>query len=126
MDSENRLKMTSRIKNWPTLLFQALLLFLALIGLYFRFAWINWSQGANLHPDEYGLTNTLTQLSVPKNLSEYFNTRESPLSPYSRYDENGQKIVDGPDNGMRWGQWPMTIIRFVAEQTGHTGYDELR
>lgn len=97
-----------------------------LIGLYFRFTWVNWSQGANLHPDEYGLTNTLTQLSIPKTWEDYFNTRISPLSPYPKYDDFGQNVIDGPDNGMRWGQWPMIIIRFVAEQVDKTGYDELR
>jgi len=102
------------------------LLFLCLAGLILRFTWVNWSQGANLHPDEYGLTNTLTQLRIPETVGEYFNTRLSPLSPYSRYDENGVLIANGPDNGMRWGQWPMTIIRFTAEQTGNIGYDELR
>jgi Dolichyl-phosphate-mannose-protein mannosyltransferase len=113
-------------KNWHNSLFQFSLILLILIGLFFRFAWVNWSQGANLHPDEYGLTNTLTQLSIPKTVGDYFNTRESPLSPYAQYDEAGQLIANGPDNGMRWGQWPVIIIRFVAELGGNTGYDELR
>jgi hypothetical protein len=102
------------------------LLILIFLGVALRFAWGNWSQGTNLHPDEYGLTNTLTQLRIPNTASGYFNTRLSPLSPYPRYDEAGQKVADGPDNAMRWGQWPMIIIRYIAELTGNTGYDELR
>ncbi len=99
---------------------------LILIGIGYRFSRVNWSQGANLHPDEYGLTSTLTQLSLPKNLADYFNTRISPLSPYIKYDAAGQKISDGPDNRLRWGQWPIILLRAAAELTGNTGYDELR
>ena len=107
-------------------LFEISLVVLILLGVYFRFNWTNWSQGTNLHPDEYGLTGTLTQLSVPKNLGEYFNTRISPISPYQKYDEQGQPGNSGPDNRMRWGQWPLIIIRVSGEWTGRTGYDEIR
>jgi hypothetical protein len=102
------------------------LLFLISIGIFFRFSWVNWSQGTNVHPDEYGLTSTLTALRIPNSLDGYFNTRLSPLSPYQKYDENSIPIQNGPDNRMRWGQLPMTIIRWTAEQTGNVGYDEIR
>ena len=95
--------------------FDVLLVVLILVGVFYRFNWVNWNQGTDLHPDEYGLTGTLTQLSMPKNLSEYFNTRLSPISPYQKYDENGNPTVGGPDNRMRWGQWPIIIIRGTAE-----------
>ncbi len=109
-----------------TVFIQGILLFLILIGVYFRFNWVNWSQGANLHPDEYGLTNTLTALRLPDSLADYFNTRLSPLSAYPRYDLAGNKTADGPDNAMLWGQWPQIILRCLAEWTGNTGYDQLR
>jgi hypothetical protein len=109
----------------PVLL-DLLLLALILFGVVLRFSWVNWNQGTSLHPDEYGLTNTLTQLSMPETLADYFNTRISPISPYHKYDEMGVQIGSGPDNRMRWGQWPIIIIRQVAEWTGNTGYDELR
>jgi hypothetical protein len=96
------------------------------VGLYLRFVSVNWSQGTNLHPDEYGLTNTLTQLSLPTSLAEYFNTRLSPISPYQKYDIQGNPEHDGPDNRMRWGQWPIILIRVAGELTGNTGYDEIR
>jgi len=103
-----------------------LLLVLLVTGIAFRFYGVNWNQDTNLHPDEYGLTNTLTSLRFPATLSEYFNTRLSPISPYNKYDEQGQHIGDGPDNRMRWGQWPILMIRGLAEATGNTGYDEMR
>ncbi|HEY3344195.1 MAG TPA: glycosyltransferase family 39 protein [Anaerolineaceae bacterium] len=102
------------------------LILLILAGVTCRFLWTNWSQGTNLHPDEYGLTNTLTQLSIPKSFGDYLNTRISTISPYNKYDLNGQKIADGPDNSMRWGQLPIILLRASAELTGNTGYDEQR
>jgi hypothetical protein len=99
---------------------------LILTGVIFHFSWTNWNQGADLHPDEYGLTSTLTALRLPDSLSEYFNTRISPISPYQKYDLAGQPTDPGPDNRMRWGQWPIILIRAAAEWTGNTGYTELR
>ncbi len=96
------------------------------VGLVYRFIWQDWHRGTNLHPDEYGLTNTLTQLSIPDSIPEYFNTRLSPLSPYNQYALSGEFVANGPDNRMRWGQWPITIIRLVSEISGQTGYDEIR
>ena len=116
----------SSARRWQGVLFEILLFGLIAVGVVFRFAWVNWSQGANLHPDEYGLTNTLTQLSIPTSLGDYFNTRLSPISPYQKYNLNGLKSKDGPDNRMRWGQWPIIILRAAGEITGNTGYNEIR
>ncbi|HEX9012192.1 MAG TPA: glycosyltransferase family 39 protein, partial [Anaerolineaceae bacterium] len=107
-------------------LFDAFLILLILVGVAFRFLWVNWSQGANLHPDEYGLTNTLTQLKIPSTLGNYFNTRISTINPYDKYDASGVKIADGPDNAIRWGQWPIILLKAAAEATGNTGYDQQR
>lgn len=107
-------------------IFDAALIALILFGLFTRFNWVNWSQGTNLHPDEYGLTNTLTQLSIPSNLTDYFNTRLSPLSPYQKYDLEGNPTDPGADNRMRWGQFPITLIRLAGELSGNTGYDQIR
>jgi len=120
--SENKLS----ARRWPGVLVDLFLLALVITGIVFRFSWVNWSQGANLHPDEYGLTGTLTVLKMPESLSDYFNTCLSPLSPYPKYNLSGQAIADGPDNRLRWGQWPLILLRWAAEATGNTGYDELR
>jgi Dolichyl-phosphate-mannose-protein mannosyltransferase len=113
----------AKIASWG---FDLILIMLVVTGLFLRFSWVNWDQGANLHPDEYGLTNTLTQMHLPGKIAAYFNTRLSPLSPYPKYDLQGQKIADGPDNRMRWGQWPQILIRMAAELTSNTGYDQIR
>ncbi len=110
----------------PVRIFDCLLIVLILLGIRYRFSWVNWNQGAQLHPDEYGLTNTLTALQMPDSLSAYFNTRISPLSPYNKYNPDGSLLANGPDNRMRWGQLPIIIIRAAAEASGNTGYDEIR
>ncbi len=103
------------------------LIALLVVGVYFRFSWTNWNQDTDLHPDEYGLTGTITRLAMPKSIGDYFNTRLSPLSPYQKYDIEGNPTDDhGPDNRMRWGQWPITLIRYAAELSGDAGYGELR
>lgn len=106
--------------------FDLLLIGLIVVGIYFRLNWVNWNQGTDLHPDEYGLTSTLTRLSIPKTLGDYFNTRLSSISPYQKYDEAGSLAAPGPDNRMRWGQWPIILIRITAELTDNTAYGDLR
>jgi len=108
-------KFSARSIQPGNLLLSLFLLTLIALGVYFRFNWVNWNQDTDLHPDEYGLTSTITRLAMPKSLEDYFNTRLSPLSPYQKYDLNGQATDPGPDNRMRWGQWPITIIRWSAE-----------
>jgi hypothetical protein len=122
-DNTQRKQITSQI--W-LILFAYACLFMIYLGITYRFSWRNWSEGANLHPDEYGLTNTLTQLKLPDTFSDYINTRLSTISPYHRYDLMGSQNGNGPDNRMRWGQWPIIIIRSIGELSGQTGYDEIR
>jgi YYY domain-containing protein len=103
------------VRRLPSLAFEICMILLILVGVIFRFSWTNWSEGMDIHPDEYGLTSTLTSLSFPKSIEDYFNTRISPISPYQKYDIDGNQTVPGPDNSMRWGQWPQIIIRGTAE-----------
>lgn len=113
-------------KKTISILYELIFVFLTMVGITYRFTGMNWNSGANLHPDEYGLTNTLTQLTFPTSIGGYFNTRISPISPYNKYDGSGIILQNGPDNRMRWGQWPIIMIRGLAELTNNTGYDELR
>lgn len=113
-------------KRYRQSILNSFLILLIAGGIFLRFYNLQWDSGALLHPDEYGLTNTLTRLSLPRSFSEYFNTRLSPISPYDQYDLDGNKISDGPDNRMRWGQLPILIIRSTAEALNRTGYLEMR
>ena len=95
---------------------RAVLILLVLAGVSFRLAWVRWDDGQLLHPDEYGLTGTLTKLAFPKDAAEWFDTARSPMSPYARYDREGRALPGAaPDAAMRWGQWPQLIVRGVAE-----------
>ncbi len=116
----------TKLQKAASAAFVTILVFLILVGIFYRFNWVNWNQGTDLHPDEYGLTSTLTQLHMPKTLADYFNTRLSPISPYQKYNLNGTPTNSGPDNRMRWGQWPIILIRAAGEMTGNTGYGEIR
>ena len=118
--------MFSKKSHLKPILFYSLCLLLIVTGMILRFSWVNWSEGTNLHPDEYGLTNTLTQLSIPDSFQDYFNTRISTISPYNKYEKNGSLLFNGPDNRMRWGQWPIILLRYAGEIAGSTGYDEIR
>jgi YYY domain-containing protein len=96
---------------------------LILLGIFFRFSGNNWSEGAYLNPDELGVSNVVSGIEIPATIGEYFNTRISPVSPYLKYDEQGNQIGRGPDAGMVWGQWPSIIIRATAE--GLTGLEKI-
>ncbi len=116
---------TAKHRSLP-FLFELVLFAIILIGIFFQFYGRNWNDGTDLHPDEYDFTNTISLLSFPKNPEEWFNTRSSPISPYARYDTDGNITGFGPDLGMRWGQWPIFIIRGIAELTDTASYIPLR
>lgn len=108
-----------RIRN---IAFEAMLCVMILAGVFFRVSGNNWSEGAFLNPDELGATNIVMGIKMPASLAEYFNTRISPLSPYLKYDAEGNAIGQGPDAGAVWGQWPFILIRAIAESL--TGIQE--
>jgi hypothetical protein len=103
-DESRELRQSNNRRLMPALL-DILLIALIVFGVMLRFSWVNWNQGTSLHPDEYGLTNTLTQLSMPDNSADYFNTRISPISAYHKYDEMALRLPMDPitacagDNG---------------------------
>jgi hypothetical protein len=103
------------LRRAPSLAPEIALVAMILIGVGFRFAGNDWSEGTNLNPDELGVNNVLSRMEMPATIADYFNTRISPLSPYMRYDEEGDTIGQGPDPGMVWGQWPDILIRATAE-----------
>ena len=43
-------------------------------GIAFRIRWAAWDEGASFHPDEYGLTGTLSKLGWPRNAGEWFRS----------------------------------------------------
>jgi len=80
------------------------LLFILLVGAYFRFTGLNWDDGTHLHPDERFLTGVAAALQPVSDPLAYLRTSESTLNPYNA--GFGFYV---------YGNLPMTVTRYVAE-----------
>ncbi len=54
------------------------------LAIILRYTGINWDNGAHLHPDERFLTMVTTNISVPQNILQYFDTRASSFNPHNK------------------------------------------
>ncbi len=119
------------MKAW---VFDVLLVFVLLMGAYFRFIGINWGEYQYLHPDERFLVwvgSDITPLkcldpnhtvdTCPEEqktwmgLGEYFDTANSTLNPVNR--GHGFYV---------YGTLPMFLTRFAVEWIyGHSGFNEM-
>lgn len=91
-----------------------ILLLIFFISLFIRTTGLNWDQGQHLHPDERFLTMVASNIKLPKNIFEYFNTSASPLNPANK---NYSFYV--------YGTFPLLISRTVAEILKLTSYDQI-
>ncbi len=87
----------------PRGLFMLLLIAILLVAGWVRTYNIDWDEGTHLHPDERYLTMVVSALQFPENLSQYWNTAESPLNPENR----GYA-------GYVYGTLPLFVTRAVA------------
>ncbi len=94
--------------------FDLFLILVILIGGYFRFVGIKWDESQHLHPDERFLTMVETDISPVNSFAEYFNTESSSLNPHNR--GHGFYV---------YGDLPIIVVRYIAEWTGQTGYDQV-
>jgi len=62
----------------------SLLVGVLLIGAAFRFTGLNWGEGQPIHPDEEFLRQVTSAVRLPDRLDLYFDTAQSPLSPYNQ------------------------------------------
>ena len=97
------------------------LIIIILFGAYLRITGINWDQDFHLHPDERFLTMVETSISPVSNIKEYFNTGTSSLNPHNILDANGNSVFPF----FVYGTLPLFIVRYTAEWTGHTGYNQV-
>jgi len=89
------------------------LVFLVLLaGFVLRLWGVAWDQGTHLHPDERFITMVETDLKVPHSLGQYFNSDESPLSPYNR--EGG--------GGFAYGTFPLFLTKITGEVLQHQDF----
>ncbi len=81
-----------------------LLMLVLLVGAYFRFSGLDWDGSHHLHPDERFLTIVASSLESVSDPLSYLRTSESTLNPYNI----GQTFYV-------YGNFPMTVTRYVAE-----------
>ncbi|PQV63264.1 Dolichyl-phosphate-mannose-protein mannosyltransferase [Abditibacterium utsteinense] len=86
-----------------------LLLFCLLIGIGCRFYGLNWDEGAQLHPDERFCVTVAAQLHFPSSISQFFDSRASPLNPANLKDTH-----------YVYGQLPLFLLKIVARLRGTT------
>lgn len=118
------------LRSWKVELLLGLIL---LTGAYLRLVGLNWDAGQHLHPDERFLTMVETALKVRKcaapatpveacpvdqlrwlSFSDYLNTATSTLNPHNQ----GYGFFV-------YGDMPIVLVRYIAEWTKQTGYDQV-
>lgn len=77
-----------------------------------RFIGLNWDSGSHLHPDERFLTMVASTITLPANISEYFDTDASPANPHTR---NFSFYV--------YGTYPMLLTKLAARFLQRDTYD---
>jgi len=58
-----------------------LIIIVLVIAFLLRTFGLNWDQSQHLHPDERFMTMVASDINLPKNLSDYFNTKKSSFNP---------------------------------------------
>ncbi len=84
------------------------------LGLGLRLYGLNWDQGQHLHPDERFLTMVANDISWPKNIGEYFQTKTSPLNP----ENNGYEFFV-------YGSLPVFLTKAAADIIGWGDYQRI-
>ena len=102
---------SKKLKTWWV---DLILIIVLLAGAYLRVVGIRWDETYHLHPDERFLTMVETGITPVASLEEYFNTDSSSLNPQNR----GYGFFV-------YGTFPIFIVRYLAEWTGQTGYDQV-
>src|SRR5512138_1909164 len=113
--------------------YDLLLILVLVMGAYFRTVGLNWDDFQHLHPDERFLTMVESALQVKKctvpntpvevcppadvrwlSFADYLDTASSPLNP-----------VNKGYGFFVYGDFPIILVRYVAEWLGQTGYDQV-
>ncbi len=90
------------------------IIFIIIFGFCFRLIGLNWDQGQHLHPDERFLTMVLTEIKIPRKLSDYLNPQVSSLNPYNH----------GFDFFV-YGSFPISFIRTIGHLLSKSDYQQI-
>jgi hypothetical protein len=85
-----------------------------LITIGTRILGVNWDNGQHLNPDERFLTMVAPQLSWPKTITGYFDTKTSPLNPHNK----GFSFYV-------YGIWPVLLVKAIGEAFHAGNYDKI-
>lgn len=91
------------------------IIYLFILAFSLRLYGLNWDQGQHLHPDERFLTMVASDIRLPQNIFDYFNTSKSPLNPYN-YSQY-QFFV--------YGTLPLFLTKFIAATLHLDSYDSV-
>lgn len=81
-----------------------ILFLIFLLGFIFRIYGLDWDNGHHLHPDERFLTMVTSDIKLPHNIFEYFNTNTSPLNPFNY--KSYQFFV--------YGTFPLFLVKYIS------------
>ena len=94
-------------------LFPSLVGIVLLFAFVLRFWGVSWDQGTHLHPDERFITMVANDTRVPTSLGQYFNTAESPMSPYNTNPGKG---------GYAYGTFPLFLTKVTGDVFEHNNF----
>ncbi len=84
-------------------------------ALAFRLIGLNWDQNQHLHPDERFLTMLTSTIKFPNSISQYFDTKNSPLNPFN-YDQFSFFV---------YGTFPIFLVKFLGQIIKLTDYQNI-
>ncbi|MGA2285141.1 MAG: DUF2298 domain-containing protein, partial [Dehalococcoidia bacterium] len=93
-------------------LFPLLLAVVLLGGFTLRFWGVSWDSYTHLHPDERFITMVADGIKLPSSPGQYFNSDQSPMSPYNR--EGG--------GGFAYGTFPLFLTKVTGEVLQHQDF----
>lgn len=85
------------------------------LALSIRLFGLNWDQNQHLHPDERFLTMLTSTIEFPNSVSQYFDTKNSPLNPFN-YKEF---------NFFVYGTFPIFLVKTLGKVFSLQGYENI-
>ncbi len=92
--------------------FPLLLAIVLLGGFVLRFWGVSWDSYTHLHPDERFITMVADGIRLPDSVGQYFNSDQSPMSPYNR--QGG--------GGFAYGTFPLFLTKVTGEILEHQNF----
>ena len=86
-----------------------------LLAFFLRIYGLNWDNNNHLHPDERFLTMVANDIKIPLSISQYLDTKNSPLNPYN-YSSYHFFV---------YGTFPIFLIKYLAVFLNLDNYNQI-